>query len=192
MIVYRFTSLFMKFSLFFGNIFRILISTYSSSIFVCRPLQSYQLLSDARSARAYRDELDALREKAIRVDKLESELSRYKERLHDIEFYKARVEVHNCTQTERYIKTRRHDLLFDTSGVFEHHLSGIKETSCQLKNNLVLIIFVQTSHVNITRATSDRYAKPQQLSIMHNVMMQCSHDPSVFHLNHKYSTSSSF
>lgn len=54
-------------------------------------------MSDARSARAYRDELDALREKAIRVDKLESELSRYKERLHDIEFYKARVEVHNCT-----------------------------------------------------------------------------------------------
>lgn len=54
------------------------------------------MLSDARSARAYRDELDALREKAIRVDKLESELSRYKERLHDIEFYKARVEVHDC------------------------------------------------------------------------------------------------
>lgn len=54
------------------------------------------MLSDARSARAYRDELDALREKAIRVDKLESELTRYKERLHDIEFYKARVEVQNC------------------------------------------------------------------------------------------------
>lgn len=57
-------------------------------------LQSYQLLSDARLARAYRDELDALREKAIRVDKLESELGRYKERVHDIDFYKARVEVH--------------------------------------------------------------------------------------------------
>lgn len=52
-----------------------------------------QLLTEARSARAYRDELDALREKAIRVDKLESEVGRYKERLHDIEFYKARVEV---------------------------------------------------------------------------------------------------
>lgn len=60
--------------------------------FVCH-LQSMQLLSDARSARAYRDELDVLREKAIRVDKLESEVGRYKERLHDIEFYKARVEV---------------------------------------------------------------------------------------------------
>ncbi len=71
----------------------------------CQSLQSYQLLSDARSARAYRDELDALREKAIRVDKLESELSRYKERLHDIEFYKARVEVHS-TRTECYFKPR--------------------------------------------------------------------------------------
>ncbi|KAL7987216.1 hypothetical protein Chor_006135, partial [Crotalus horridus] len=54
--------------------------------------ENMSLLSDARSARVYRDELDALREKAIRVDKLESELSRYKERLHDIEFYKARIE----------------------------------------------------------------------------------------------------
>ncbi|NXD71302.1 GRDN protein, partial [Eolophus roseicapillus] len=54
--------------------------------------ENMNLLSDARSARVYRDELDALREKAIRVDKLESEVSRYKERLHDIEFYKARVE----------------------------------------------------------------------------------------------------
>ncbi|KAG8123057.1 hypothetical protein E2320_018451, partial [Naja naja] len=54
--------------------------------------ENMSLLSDARSARVYRDELDVLREKAIRVDKLESELSRYKERLHDIEFYKARIE----------------------------------------------------------------------------------------------------
>lgn len=76
-----------------------LYCTHSCSIFCCKLLQSYQLLSDARSARAYRDELDALREKAIRVDKLESELSRYKDRLHDIEFYKARVEVHNCIQS---------------------------------------------------------------------------------------------
>uniref|UniRef100_A0A8C3SXR1 Coiled-coil domain containing 88A n=1 Tax=Chelydra serpentina TaxID=8475 RepID=A0A8C3SXR1_CHESE len=56
--------------------------------------ENMNLLSDARSARVYRDELDALREKAIRVDKLESEVSRYKERLHDIVFYKARVEVY--------------------------------------------------------------------------------------------------
>lgn len=55
--------------------------------------QNLQLQCDARSLRAYRDELDALREKAIKVDKLESEVSRYKEKLHDIEFYRTRVEV---------------------------------------------------------------------------------------------------
>ncbi|XP_016113366.1 girdin isoform X2 [Sinocyclocheilus grahami] len=54
--------------------------------------ENLQLLCDARSLRAYRDELDALREKAIRVDKLESEVTRYKEKLHDIEFYRTRVE----------------------------------------------------------------------------------------------------
>ncbi|XP_043111750.1 girdin [Puntigrus tetrazona] len=54
--------------------------------------ENLQLLCDARSLRAYRDELDALREKAVRVDKLESEVSRYKEKLHDIEFYRTRVE----------------------------------------------------------------------------------------------------
>ncbi|XP_016112030.1 LOW QUALITY PROTEIN: girdin-like [Sinocyclocheilus grahami] len=54
--------------------------------------ENLQLLCDARSLRAYRDELDALREKAVRVDKLESEVTRYKEKLHDIEFYRTRVE----------------------------------------------------------------------------------------------------
>ncbi|XP_043551947.1 girdin-like isoform X12 [Chiloscyllium plagiosum] len=54
--------------------------------------ENLQLQSDARSARAYRDELDSLREKAIKVEKLESEVIRYKDRLHDIEFYKARTE----------------------------------------------------------------------------------------------------
>lgn len=52
-----------------------------------------QLLSEARSVRAYRDEVDALRERAGRVDRLETELSRCKERLHDVHFYKTRVEV---------------------------------------------------------------------------------------------------
>ncbi|XP_072907083.1 girdin-like isoform X7 [Hemitrygon akajei] len=54
--------------------------------------ENLQLLSDARSARTYRDELDSLREKALKVDKLESAVIRYKDRLHDIEFYKARTE----------------------------------------------------------------------------------------------------
>uniref|UniRef100_A0A8C6A536 Coiled-coil domain containing 88C n=1 Tax=Marmota marmota marmota TaxID=9994 RepID=A0A8C6A536_MARMA len=54
--------------------------------------ENVQLAADARSARAYRDELDSLREKANRVERLEMELVRCKEKLHDVDFYKARME----------------------------------------------------------------------------------------------------
>ncbi|XP_076835342.1 protein Daple [Brachyhypopomus gauderio] len=54
--------------------------------------ENLQLLAEARSARVYRDELDALRDRAARVDRLETELARFKEKLHDVHFYKARVE----------------------------------------------------------------------------------------------------
>jgi len=49
-------------------------------------------MQDARAAKAYRDELDAVRERAERVDKLEMEVQRYREKLSDIEFYKTRTE----------------------------------------------------------------------------------------------------
>lgn len=55
--------------------------------------QNSQLLVDARAARTYRDELDVLRERAIRADKLESDIGRYREQLHKMEFYKTKVEV---------------------------------------------------------------------------------------------------
>ncbi|XP_015270151.1 PREDICTED: protein Daple [Gekko japonicus] len=54
--------------------------------------ENINLMADARSARAYRDELDSLREKSNRVERLEMELVRCKEKLHDVDFYKARME----------------------------------------------------------------------------------------------------
>ncbi|XP_054987899.1 protein Daple [Sorex araneus] len=54
--------------------------------------ENVQLSSEARSARAYRDELDAAREKAARVERLELELGRCRERLRDVDFYRARME----------------------------------------------------------------------------------------------------
>ncbi|XP_021507353.1 girdin isoform X4 [Meriones unguiculatus] len=94
--------------------------------------ENMNLLSDARSARMYRDELDALREKAIRVDKLESELSRYKERLHDIEFYKARVEE----------LKEDNQVLLETKTMLEDQLEGTRARSDKLheleKENLQL------------------------------------------------------
>ncbi|KAF6102540.1 coiled-coil domain containing 88A [Phyllostomus discolor] len=94
--------------------------------------ENMNLLSDARSARMYRDELDALREKAIRVDKLESEVCRYKERLHDIEFYKARVEE----------LKEDNQVLLETKTMLEDQLEGTRARSDKLheleKENLQL------------------------------------------------------
>ncbi|XP_016152586.1 PREDICTED: girdin [Ficedula albicollis] len=94
--------------------------------------ENMSLLSDARSARVYRDELDALREKAIRVDKLESEVGRYKERLHDIEFYKARVEE----------LKEDNQVLLETKTMLEDQLEGTRARSDKLheleKENLQL------------------------------------------------------
>ena len=50
------------------------------------------MLCEARKAKAYRDEVDAMRERAERADKLELEVQRYRERLADSEFYKVRVD----------------------------------------------------------------------------------------------------
>uniref|UniRef100_A0A670YS06 Coiled-coil domain containing 88A n=1 Tax=Pseudonaja textilis TaxID=8673 RepID=A0A670YS06_PSETE len=94
--------------------------------------ENMSLLLDARSARVYRDELDVLREKAIRVDKLESELSRYKERLHDIEFYKARIEE----------LKEDNQVLLETKTMLEDQLEGTRARSDKLheleKENLQL------------------------------------------------------
>ncbi|XP_075470659.1 protein Daple isoform X2 [Ascaphus truei] len=54
--------------------------------------ENIHLAAEARSARTYRDELDSLRERASRVDRLENELARCKEKLHDVDFYKARMD----------------------------------------------------------------------------------------------------
>lgn len=51
-----------------------------------------EVVQEARSAKAYRDELDAMREKAEKAEKLESEVQRFKDKLSDIDFYKTRVQ----------------------------------------------------------------------------------------------------
>ncbi|XP_078413073.1 girdin isoform X4 [Cetorhinus maximus] len=95
--------------------------------------ENLQLLSDARSARAYRDELDSLREKAIKVDKLESEVIRYKDRLHDIEFYKARTEE----------LKEDNKILLETKIMLEDQLEGARARCDKLhefeKENLQLL-----------------------------------------------------
>ncbi|MED6279950.1 hypothetical protein CHARACLAT_005937 [Characodon lateralis] len=94
--------------------------------------QNYQLQADARAARTYRDELDALRERAIKADKLESEVGRYKEQLHKMEFYKAKVE--ELKEDNRVLQ--------ETKEVLEDQLEGWKSRTDKIhqleKHNLLL------------------------------------------------------
>ncbi|KAK0155867.1 Girdin [Merluccius polli] len=91
-----------------------------------------QLLVEARAARTYRDELDALRERAIRADKLESEVGRYREKLHSMEFYKAKVE--ELKEDNRVLQ--------ETKEVLEDQVSGWRSRSDKLhqleKHSLLL------------------------------------------------------
>ncbi|KAF7663406.1 hypothetical protein LDENG_00211260 [Lucifuga dentata] len=81
--------------------------------------ENSQLLMDARAARMYRDELDALRERAIKADKLESEVGRYREQLHKMEFYKAKVE--ELKEDNRVLQ--------ETKEVLEDQLAGWRARS---------------------------------------------------------------
>ncbi|MEQ2196711.1 Girdin [Xenoophorus captivus] len=92
--------------------------------------QNYQLQADARAARTYRDELDALRERAIKADKLESEVGRYKEQLHKMEFYKAK----ELKEDNRVLQ--------ETKEVLEDQLEGWRSRTDKIhqleKHNLLL------------------------------------------------------
>nr|XP_046261029.1 girdin-like [Scatophagus argus] len=94
--------------------------------------ENSQLLVDARAARTYRDELDALRERAIKADKLESEVGRYRDQLHKMEFYKAKVE--ELKEDNRVLQ--------ETKEVLEDQLAGWRSRSDKIhqleKHSLLL------------------------------------------------------
>ncbi|XP_051940313.1 girdin-like isoform X2 [Hippocampus zosterae] len=94
--------------------------------------ENLKLLVDARAARAYRDELDALRERALKADKLECEVSRYREQMHKMEFYKAKVE--ELKEDNRVLQ--------ETKEVLEDQLAGWRARSDKIhqleKHSLLL------------------------------------------------------
>ncbi|KAK1154980.1 protein Daple-like [Acipenser oxyrinchus oxyrinchus] len=54
--------------------------------------ENRDLLSEARLARQYRDELDCVRERASRAERLQSEVAGYRERLQGMELYRGKLE----------------------------------------------------------------------------------------------------
>ncbi|XP_067137777.1 girdin [Centruroides vittatus] len=54
--------------------------------------ENLELIQEARTAVAYRDEIDILTERVRKMDRLESEIHKYREKLNELDFYKSRVE----------------------------------------------------------------------------------------------------
>lgn len=62
----------------------------------------------ARKIKDYRDEVDSLKEKAERADRLEIEVQRFKEKLADMEFHRSRVEE---LREDNLVLTETRDML---------------------------------------------------------------------------------
>ncbi|XP_052413993.1 girdin isoform X1 [Carassius gibelio] len=94
--------------------------------------ENMQLLTDARAARMYRDELDAMKERAIRADKLESEVARFRDKLHNMNFYKVKLEE----------LKEDNQVLMESKAMLEEELQSVKARSDKLhhleKHNILL------------------------------------------------------
>lgn len=92
-------------------------------------LQLQQIKVDARSAKAYRDEVDALREKASNYEHLETEIKKYKEKLGDLDYYKSREE--ELTQNNILLQETR-ETLEEQLDKFRRRASQIQDMESQL------------------------------------------------------------
>ncbi|XP_050430580.1 protein Daple-like [Adelges cooleyi] len=88
-----------------------------------------QIKVDARSAKAYRDEVDALREKAANCEHLETEIKKYKEKLGDLNYYKTREE--ELTQNNLLLQETR-ETLEEQLLKFRRRVSQMQDMESQL------------------------------------------------------------
>lgn len=83
--------------------------------------------TEAKLTTTYRDEVDVLRERSERADRLEIEVKRFREKLSDNEFYKARIEE---------LRTDN-QLLSENKEMLEEQLERTKQQNSNSENELI-------------------------------------------------------
>lgn len=84
--------------------------------------ENIELTQDARAAKTYRDELDIVRDRANKADELEAEIQRYKDKVHDLHYFKSRVDE---VQEDKRI-------LVETKDMLEEQLAKARKRSDQV------------------------------------------------------------
>jgi len=131
--------------------------------------QLQQIKVDARSAKAYRDEVDALREKASNYEHLEIEIKKYKEKLGDLDYYKSREE--ELTQNNLLLQETR-ETLEEQLVKFRRRASQLQEMESQLlhfKQNINTMALERDAHL---RKIDELINENAQLDLL-NKSFQC-------------------
>jgi len=131
--------------------------------------QLQQIKVDARSAKAYRDEVDALREKASNYEHLEIEIKKYKEKLGDLDYYKSREE--ELTQNNLLLQETR-ETLEEQLVKFRRRASQLQEMESQLlhfKQNINTMTLERDAHL---RKIDELINENAQLDLL-NKSFQC-------------------
>lgn len=136
-----------------------------------RHLQNVELVQDARAARAWRDEADILRERASRVEALEQEVARYRDKMADIEFYKTRVE--ELREDNRYWE--RGGICSCSEKVIKWWNKIVRRLITRFQNNLIffslfLRILVETKEMLEEQLASSRRRAEQVLDLENNIL----------------------
>ena len=93
------------------------------------------MAQEARAAKAFRDELDIIRERANKVDRLETEMQRYKDKVADIDFFKSRLD--ELREDNR--------ILIETKDMLEEQLASARKRGEQGCNCLIKLTHRPTS-----------------------------------------------
>lgn len=103
-----------------------------------------ELIQEARSAKAYRDEIDVLNERVRKVDRLENEVQRYRDKMNELDFYKSRVE--ELREDNR--------ILSETKSMLEEQLDASRKRGDQLPE-LEAQILKLSAHTNELKIQKD-------------------------------------
>ncbi|KRZ91178.1 Daple-like protein [Trichinella sp. T8] len=115
--------------------------------------ENFELMKSHRALNDYRDEVDALREKSERCDRLEEDCERMKEKLEELDFYKSRIDE---------LREENHVLL-ETRNIYEEQLNGFRCRLAQLSEKETEVIKLERRLVDMEQEMEADKRRLEQL-----------------------------